>query len=200
MAQFGPASGAEDAPRPGLLGLCVRGTLKLCWRLVMVSATLATLVLLAAFAIFLRLQMGPLALPGLAEPVAKLISERSDEYRLEIGEVIVSLGGRQAPAGVQFADVRATTPEGELLMSAPRVAARFHFSDLIQGEVRPTRLVLIRPEAQVRRSVDGRFRTGIGAGEGLLLGGEGGGGDPAAQFDAIARVMDGFVGDMEPVD
>ncbi|MEM9735860.1 MAG: AsmA-like C-terminal region-containing protein, partial [Pseudomonadota bacterium] len=36
--------------------------------------------------------------------------------------------------------------------------------------------------------------------EGLLLGGEGGSGDPAAQFDAIARVMDGFVGDMEPVD
>ncbi|MEM7505978.1 MAG: AsmA-like C-terminal region-containing protein [Pseudomonadota bacterium] len=171
--------------------------MRLCW--LTLSVLLVTVI--GAAVVYARLSSGPLHLTGLAKPLAEYLSEDSDTFRLSIGDVIVSLGEKGAASGIQFRDVTAYTPEGALLMSVPRVAAQFEAEDLLRGDVLPTRVVLVRPQARVVRQTDGRIRIGLGVGDGIVMETEApeAGRVETEQFDAIARVMDGFVGDMDPI-
>lgn len=153
---------------------------------------------LAAGFLYLRLQHGPIRLPGVADLVAKAAG--GEAYRLTIGDVVVSLSEGGSVPAIQFMDVEVTSPRGEALMSAPRVAARFNPKDLAKGQIRPTRISLIEPRAHVVRTADGHLRIGLGSGAGMLV--EGADEAPADSnpADAVARVIDGLVGDGPLID
>ncbi|MBY8975787.1 AsmA-like C-terminal domain-containing protein [Rhodobacteraceae bacterium NNCM2] len=159
---------------------------------------------LGAGVIYARLSMGPIQLPWLATTLAEVASAESDDYELRIRNVTLRLGESNEASGIIFDDVAAYAPDGTLLMTAPRVVTRLHLLDLIQGKVRPTRVSLIRPSVEIVRAEDGRFRIGLGTdGEYALLPSTRPTSSAEGQdegFDAIARVMDGFVGDIEAVE
>ncbi|MEL6478129.1 MAG: AsmA-like C-terminal region-containing protein [Pseudomonadota bacterium] len=183
---------------PGIGRICLRVCGRACVRVGHVLLTLLLIGVLGAGALYARLSMGPMRLPGVAEPLSAYLSGDGSQFRLAIGDVVLSLGEDGAESGLQFRNVRVFTPEDALLMSAPRVGARFDAGDLMRGEVQPTRVVLLRPKAEVVRQEDGRIRIGLGTDAGLTLGDANKAGDPE-QFDALARVMDGLAGDSEMV-
>lgn len=190
-----------EGPAAGLGRACARGVGWCCMRLCWLALSVLLVGVIGAGLLYARLSSGPLHLTGVAQPLAEYLSDGSDQFQLNIGDVIVSLGDKGAASGIKFRDVSAYTPDGDLLMSVPRVAAQFEAADLLRGEVRPTRVVLVRPQARVVRQQDGRVRIGLGVGDGFVVGDETPGAEAVAtdQFDAIARVMDGFAGDMAPV-
>jgi hypothetical protein len=159
-----------------------------------VGAAALTLCLAAAGLLYLRLLQGPLPLPQAATLAERLVNPRIEGSEVAIGGAVLTLGRRGVPSGLQFTDVRVRGPEGALLLSAPRLAARFHLADLLLGRLQPTRLLLVNAEARVLRSADGRIRVGLG-GSGVRLGG-----GPGPGMDAVAKIVDGFVGDSEPPD
>ena len=163
---------------------CLRG----CSRITVVAVLLA---LMAGGLGLARLAQGPVALPLLAEIVERRVNLRLEDARLEVGRAVFGLGRGGAPSGLVFEDVRVRGPEGALLMAAPRLSARFDAGDLLIGRVRPLSLTLTLPRLAVLRAEDGRLRVGLGGGEGVAMtGGTGGAG-----ADALAGVIDGFVGD-----
>lgn len=161
---------------------------------------LAMLAVLLAGLLFLRLTQGPIHLPFAAEAAARVFNAGSDRVRAEAGDMILTLGEEGAPAGVQFVDVRLSYATGELLFVVPRLAARFHVSDLVQGRLRPISVTVIRPEARLERSAEGRFRFGLGPWTGVGERPPEAEAVPAApvQFAAVGRILDGLTGDAEP--
>ncbi|MEM8791434.1 MAG: AsmA-like C-terminal domain-containing protein [Pseudomonadota bacterium] len=188
--------GSANASRPAgiTLGrLCGR----LCWwagSLVLSALIVATI---GAGLLYARLSAGPIMVPGMAQVLAERISEEAETYEVEIGSVELSLGDGRSPAGIRFLDVASFNPEGDLLMSAPSVAVNLSFADLMQGKVRPRRVILLKPEMQILRAADGRLRFGLGTQSSFSAEAEVSPELRAAQYDAIARIVDGFVGDIE---
>ncbi|MEM9148050.1 MAG: AsmA-like C-terminal domain-containing protein [Pseudomonadota bacterium] len=181
----------EQAPRGGLIGHCTRG-LRICLRM---AFALAMLGLVAASLLYLRLQQGPLPVQALADLVVDQVNDRIDGAMVSVGGAEFSLAAPDEPAGLSFTDVVVRAADGSVLMAAPRLAARFDPADLVLGRIQPTRILLIGASARVERGRDGRFRFGLGAGQGIEIGG-GTAGEPGA--DAIATIVRGFVGDAEP--
>lgn len=185
-------------PKRGVLWVCER----ILGRIISFAFMMLVVAVVAAGVLYARLTMGPVELPGVAKSISEYLSSNNDTYDLKIASIELSLGQGSAPAGVQFTDVEARAPDGSLLMHAPRVVARLLISDLLQGDILPTRVTLIRPGIEVRRASDGRMRIGLATGEDLdrISAGEDEGIQSPARFDAIARVMDGFTGDLQQVE
>ncbi|MEO1599246.1 MAG: AsmA-like C-terminal domain-containing protein [Pseudomonadota bacterium] len=183
---------AKHRPSPGMLGRCGQG-LRICLRLLTAGTLLA---LMAVGLLYLRLQQGPLPLPGLSELIAERVNARITGSEIAVGGAELSLAGRGAPAGLRFTDVEVRTPDGTMLMAAPRLAARFDLSDLALGRIQPTRILLIGAQARVVRGRDGRFRFGLGTGPGVAVGEPGSDG---AGADAVADIIRSFVGDTPPI-
>ncbi|MEM7211182.1 MAG: hypothetical protein AAF479_04690, partial [Pseudomonadota bacterium] len=158
---------------------------------------------LGAGVVLARLSAAPLEMPWLAATLSEMASETSDRFDLRIGNVTLRLNSGDRPSGIVLSDVAAYAPDGTLLMSAPRVVARLRLADLIQGDLRPTRIALIRPSVEIVRADDGRFRIGLGTNPEFaqlpFVKTEAPEEESAPGFDALARVMDGFAGDIEPV-
>lgn len=155
----------------------------------------AVVAVLAAGLVWLRLERGPVHIPFAAATVERLFNQGSERLRVHVGDVVLTLGERGAPAGVQFVDVRLSYVSGEPLFVIPRLAARFDVADLLRGRLRPIRVTLIRPEARLVRTADGAFRFGLGdvaQGDQPNLSGAVRG---PAQRAAIARLMDELAGD-----
>lgn len=172
--------------------------------MVMIAAQLALsvvgLAVLAAIIVYLRLLQGPIALPGMARMLAAQVNEASDRVRLDLGNVVLTLGEGAATSGLQFRDVEIRSPEGQPLLTAPRVGARFQLSDLLHGRLQPVRITLIDPDAQIIRAEDGRVRFGMGEGAGVSLrSGAGVETIEEAGLAAITRLIDGLVGDRPPL-
>ncbi|MEM1384097.1 MAG: AsmA-like C-terminal region-containing protein [Pseudomonadota bacterium] len=182
-------------PRRRRRGFWAR-SLGLCLRSIIGGALIAAI---AVGLLYLRLMEGPIQLPYLAEMASETLNEGSTENRVSIGRVVLALAdGAEKPA-VQFEDVRVTTMAGEPVFAVPKLSATFHLSDLLSGRLQPVRLTLIRPEARVVRSADGRLRVGLGVGAEPAESGAGQG-SAAGGMDALARVLDGLVGDAPAVE
>ena len=186
---------SRPVPRRGgaarVRGLC-RSALLLFARAVL---TVGALALIAVAIVYLRLLQGPIALPGVARLLAQQMSEVSDQVRLDVEAVVLTLGEGAATSGLQFRDVEITSSDGERLFAAPRVGVRFHLSDLLQRRLEPVRIMLIEPHAQIIRTEDGRLRFGMGQGLGVPSANGAGGRDG---FAAVSEVIDGLVGDRPP--
>ncbi|HUF87212.1 MAG TPA: AsmA-like C-terminal domain-containing protein [Thermohalobaculum sp.] len=195
------------APPPGRRGSGRRAaraadrtlhTLHLAVRIAFGAATLG--VLLVGL-VWLRLAHGPIHLPLAAAAAERIFNAGSDRLRAEAGDVVLTLGERGGPAGVQFVDVRLSYATGEPLFVIPRLAARFDVRDLVQGRLRPVRITLVRPEARLERTADGRFRFGLGPEVEAAGSAPDADALPAAplQFAAVGRILDSLAGDAEPV-
>jgi hypothetical protein len=159
---------------------------------------LVVVIALAAGLVWLRLSQGPIHLPLAAGAAVQLFNVSSERLRAAVGDVVLTLGGPSEPAGIQFVDVRLSYTSGELLFAIPRLTARFDATDLVQGRLRPISITLIRPEARLERTPEGRFRFGLGPAPESAVPQEppvGG----ALQMAAIARILDGLAGDAAPV-
>jgi len=163
------------------------------------SFGVAAVVLVVAGLLLLRLSQGPIHLPFVAQIATKMFNDDSDRLKVELGDLVLTMGDAGAPAGIQFVDLRVQNADGEPLFAVPGLAANFNTSDLLRGYLRPTRIVLIGPEARLLRTRDGRFRFGLGAqpdiddDSGDVLVAE------TPQLEAIFNILDGLVGDAEPM-
>ena len=175
------------------------------WRVLASVLNLAfgvlTLGLVIAGLLWLRLSEGPIRLPLAAEAAERAFNAGSERVKAEAGDVILTLGEAGTPAGVRFVDVRVSYASGEPIFVVPRLAARFDLADLVRGRLRPIRVTVIRPEARVVRTADGRFRFGLGAEAEPPGDAPGGEALPAEalQAAAIGRILDGLTGDAEPI-
>jgi len=168
---------------------CARIGSQLIWAMLLLG-------LLAGGLTLARLAEGPVAVPMLSAAVERLANARLGDARLSLGRAVVGLREQGGVSGLVFEDVRIVDPGGTELIEAPQVAGRFLLSDLLQGQVRPTAITLIRPRIAMLRARDGRIRAGIGIDDSL----------PPTQveqveapsLDAVARIIDGFVGDAPP--
>ena len=129
-----PASG----PR---LGRFAAGVIRALLRL---TFGVATVVVVVAGLLYLRLSQGPIHLPFVAHFAAQVFNDDTDRLQLELGDLVLTMGEAGAPAGVQFIDLRVKNADGETLFTVPRLAAKFDPSDLLRGDLRPTQIVLIR--------------------------------------------------------
>lgn len=186
--------------RPDVKGRGAGRWWKLCGGAVGLFGTLllsiAGVAVLAVGVLYLRLLQGPIVLPGLAQIAAERINAASGELRVSATDAVLSLGEGDLPSGLRFRNVEVRTSDGQRLVSAPRVAARFHLADLLHGRVQPVRIRLVEPELQITRAEDGRLRFGLEQGAGIAL--ETGGASEARK-DAVARIIEGLVGDAPPL-
>ncbi len=120
-----------------------------------------TLVLIALFAILIRLQGEPIDLGALAPTVEAAVNKRLDG-RIEIGGATLSTHRHSEEPRILLQNVRLRDADGRLVLSAPQFSARFDMSKLIQGVLAPTSLTLIGPTAILTRAADGSFKFGIG--------------------------------------
>lgn len=179
---------------------CTRA-LGACIRLVV---SVSVVLLITASVLLLRLSQGPIAVPALGQFTASQVNSANDNTRISVGNTVLMLGKGDEPTGIQFQDVRVETADGEPLFAIPRLNTRLNSRDLMQGLVRPEKVRLVGPRAQFFRAKDGRFRFGIGMGDGIALGDdEPGGSDAPAPPDiettqagvaAMTRIIDGFFG------
>lgn len=197
----GQAAEGPGQARPDRGRRAARAALRVLGAVLNVAFGVATLAMLVAGMLWLRLAEGPIRLPLAADAVARAFNAGSDRLRAEAGDVILSLGEAGTPAGVRFVDVRISYATGEPIFVVPRLAARFDLSDLVQGRLRPIRITVIRPEARVVRTADGRFRFGLGAEAEPPGAAPGGDALPTGmlQAAAIGRILDGLAGDAEPI-
>ena len=166
----------------------IRALLRLCFGVAAIAVVIAGL-------LYLRLSQGPIHLPIAARIAVQAFNNDNDRLKVELGDLVLTMGEAGAPAGVQFIDLRVRNADGEVLFAVPRLAAKFDTADLLRGNLRPTRIILIRPEARLLRTREGKFRFGLGvrpAGGDMMVG-------ETPQLAAIAHILDGLVGDAEPV-
>ncbi len=199
---------SQAATRRTVAGGCT-WVMGVCLRVVISTATI---VLIAVGVLVLRLNQGPIEVPMLGHLTAEQVNAASDTSRISVGNTVLMLGDGDAPTGIQFQDVRVETIDGEPLFAIPRMNTRVNTGDLLRGLVRPEKVRLVAPEAQFFRTADGRFRFGIGMGDGIALGDEtpqpetddsgadvsgadvNGAGATQAGLNAMAVIIDGFFG------
>ncbi len=121
-------------------------------------------VALAAGGLFAwRLSQGPIALDPLIPYVEKALSDRDGRFRIDVGELVLSLekdDALQAGDGGRRLDLRARrvqalNAEGAELAAVPEMGIGFSVTALMRGTLSPTRLDLVRPRLSVLRRADG---------------------------------------------
>ncbi|MDT8344079.1 MAG: hypothetical protein RQ752_06565, partial [Thermohalobaculum sp.] len=144
-----------------------------CWWACRLSARCALafgmLAVLLAGLGALALRSGPVEMPALAALAMREVNGGQRDVRLSVGTALIGLGRRSGQPALRFRDVEVHSAAGDLLLAVPEMGARFHLGDLIAGEARVTEIVIRGPSAQIVREVDGRWRIGLGIGEGLTL-------------------------------
>jgi len=196
MAPFPPLPTPRPSRSRAAARFCARSA-RLC---LSVATSLAILALVGAGLIAWRLSQGPIFLPEIGEAVAAQVNARSAGSTLSLETVVLNLGEAGTPSGIEFRGVEVVDDAGLPLMTAPRVIARFDLVDLLAGQFLPTRVVVTGADARMIRAEDGRIRFALGRGQGIEFGADAGvepGTAPPERpdMDAIARIIDGFVGD-----
>ncbi|ANC92166.1 hypothetical protein A6A40_09790 [Azospirillum humicireducens] len=120
-------------------------------------------VALAAGGLFAwRLSQGPIALDPLIPYVEKALGDRDGRFRIDIGELVLSLeeedalesgGGRRLD--LRARRVQALNADGAELAAVPEMGIGFSIPALLRGTLSPTRLDLVRPRLSVLRRADG---------------------------------------------
>ena len=195
----------EKKPANGMwLGRFLGGVVRFFVR---VTFGVAVVTVLSAGLLYLRLSQGPIHLSFVAKLTAQMLNNDTDQFEIELEDMVLTIGEAGGPAGVQFVNIRVTSANGESLFAVPRLSAKFDVPDLLGGHLRPTQIVLIGPEARMLRTREGKFRFGLGAQSlagdvpgdttgditGNALVGE------TPQLEAITSIIDGFVGDSDPL-
>ncbi len=185
----------EGAANGPWLGRIIAGVVHLFLRVAFGFTMLAAV---AAGVLYLLLSQGPIHLSYAAQIATKIFNDDTERLEVELGDVVLTLGEAGGPAGVQFVDLKVKNADGEPIFVVPRLSAKFDISDLLRGRLRPTRILLVRPEARLLRTHEGQFRFGLGEQTTAV--------DTAAdvlvaetpQMEEISRILEGFIGDAEP--
>ncbi|MHA1565138.1 MAG: hypothetical protein ACTSX7_07485, partial [Alphaproteobacteria bacterium] len=122
----------------------------------------AIVVVVTSWLLYLRLSQGPIHLSFVTQVVAQILNNDTDHLEIAIEDTILTMGGAGDPAGVQFVNFRVKDAEGKPLFAVPRLSMKLNVPDLLLGHLRPTRIVLIRPEARMLRTREGKFLFGLG--------------------------------------
>ncbi|MEM6622407.1 MAG: AsmA-like C-terminal domain-containing protein [Pseudomonadota bacterium] len=131
--------------------------------------SLATLAVIAVVVLVLRLQQGPLEIPGAAALIEDQINSETEQAQVAITSAILSLGADGTSSGLQLKDVIISDPQGKRMLDVERVGIRFALADLMMGRVQPQRIVVFAPDAQLTRSRTGALHFQMGQGSGLVL-------------------------------
>ena len=191
---FKRRSRSSSGRMAGSLGIACSRTVSLVARFVLSSLTL---ILIVAGVLYLRLSQGPVELPALGKYLVDQANASNDSVQVGASTVVLDLGDGSVPTGLEFRDVQVTAQEGETLFAVPRLRASFNLTDLVRGDIRPTRISVLSADARFVRGRDGQLRMGLGRSGGVALdvGGDTAEDDENAQI--ISTIIDGFVGDGE---
>lgn len=155
--------------RPTLQGATlagIRGALLLAGRLVI---TAATLLLIAAALLYMRLTQGPLELPVVAQIAEQQIAAADLGHSVRIGGIVLTLDHGDGASLIQLRDVAIADRWGRRMFEVPRVGFTMGLADLLQARIRPSRVVVRGPEVRVVRQLAGTLRLQVGKGTGVSL-------------------------------
>ena len=194
MSAFRPSERADADERGNALMFCWRSALG-CARIALSLLALVGIALVVLVALAFR---GPVSLPGAAgwieDAIEQDLGEALEGARVEIGEVVLSLGRGEAGSEIELRDVRLTNAAGATILSAPSLAVEFDLSDAMSGRFQPRSIVLTAPEALLLRTADGRYLFGLTPTQALSL--DGGEGDAASEGTGdLPMIVDGIAGD-----
>ena len=86
---------------------------------------------------------------------------------VEFDGVVLAWGGWRRNVDLRVVGVRVVDADGQTVAVAPAVSVTLSAAALLRGQVRPTRVELLRPELEFVRTADGRLTFGgLGGGEG----------------------------------
>lgn len=179
------------------IGTAGGGVLSVVFRL---TIALSLMIMLAGGILFFRLSQGPVAVPWLGEMLVARANATSETVSVDVDGVFLDLGDGSIPTGLEFRGVTVNSRDGEPLFHVPRLRSSFDLADLLQGQVRPTRISVLSADTQFIRTPDGRIRFGLGSSEGIALDGTfqaDTASTTRAGADSIAKLIDGLVGDSE---
>lgn len=176
-----PRKAARRGPGAAFCSFCLR---EFC----SVLTKAVTAVVLLAIATMLVLHDGKFSLARIAPQLGEWASGQMGGGNIEVGDVSLSLGEGEGPAGLTLSDVRigGLANGGEVVV--PRIDTGFSMMDSLRGRIRPKSLELQGIDLNLARGADGVLRLGA-AGEAtpLQIWPAVGSGDEMAQMTAFLR-------------
>ncbi|MHA3978437.1 hypothetical protein ACW9UR_12190 [Halovulum sp. GXIMD14794] len=173
---------ARRGPGAAFCSFCIRECCS-----VLTKAVTALIIL--AVAAMMILQDGKFSLARIAPQLGEWASGRlGGEGRIEVGDVSLSLGEGEGPAGLTLSNVRIGGLANGGQVVVPRIATGFSMMDSLQGRIRPKSLELNGIDLTLARDAQGVLRLGAAGDETpLQVWPPVGSGDELAQLTAFLR-------------
>ena len=122
---------------------------------------LSVLALLGAGAAW-RLSQGPVSLAFAVPYVDEQLAQTGSPLAIGLDDIILTWGGWDRTLDIRVLGVVARNSGGTVIAAMPEVSVRLAIVPLAYGEIRPTRLELIKPLMLVHRMESGAFEIAVG--------------------------------------
>ncbi|MSU89075.1 hypothetical protein GE300_05465 [Rhodobacteraceae bacterium 2CG4] len=139
---------ARPGPGAAFCGFCLREVCSALTKLVTAAVILAA-------GLMLLLQDGTLSLARIAPEVSRLVAGRLGADDVRVGDMSLTLGAGEGPAGLTLSNVRIGGLAGGGTLEVPRMATGFSMADSLRGRIRPRTLDLDGIGLKLRRGADG---------------------------------------------
>ncbi|MEM6972027.1 MAG: AsmA-like C-terminal domain-containing protein [Pseudomonadota bacterium] len=120
----------------------------------------AVIVALTVLFIVLALREGPIALPGLARLAEQQVSAATG-LQLSVGAARVGIDEKSGLPVLTLDAARLVDPNGETVLSVPRLSAEISTQGLTSGRIAPVAVSVDGIEAEMIRGRDGRLRLSM---------------------------------------
>ncbi|MGE5147769.1 MAG: DUF3971 domain-containing protein, partial [Candidatus Eiseniibacteriota bacterium] len=108
-----------------------------------------------------RLSSGPVAIEFLSPYLERALAPQDNGFGVKIDNTILTWGGWNRPIEIRAIALKAVTPQGAVVAEIPEMTVNLSARALLQGQIAPTALTVLRPHLTVQRAEDGRFSMGL---------------------------------------
>ncbi len=155
----------------------VRGLFKLLGAVAMLALVLSAWVAH-------RLSQGPMSLSDLTPYIEQALSDPSANYRVKVGETILSWNRDSHSLEIRALETRMSTQDGRQLAVFPEMSVTLSGHALLRGKLVPRAVRLIHPALHLLRDETGALSLGIGGADSEAAAGDSGG-IASAGFEAL---------------
>lgn len=125
------------------------------------AGLLAGVMVMLALA-FWQLSKGPISLTFLSPYIEDVVNEENNNYRLEMGDTILTWAGWERAFDLRLLNVSVFGPGGALIGNVPEVAFAISGDALLEGNIAPNSIELFGPRLEIIRDRDGTIGLGFG--------------------------------------
>lgn len=159
----------------------VHGAVHLLFR---VLGAILFLLLVGAGVLAWRLSQGPLPLDLLTPYIEDALRAPEDDFRLSIGQTLLTWEGGDRELDLRAMDVRAIGQDGGVLAAVPEIGISLSPAGLLRGDLLVSAVEIIGPHLELRRDAEGGLHFGLWS-AGMPSEGDGAGAD--AVIEALVR-------------